>query len=574
MKTERIFKVPQPNNIKDVIYRAADKFADNIAFVIKHQENKEVSYENVTYKRFLEDINKLGTALYKMGLKGKRVAVIGKNRYEWALAHISNLLGGIISVPLDKDLQYDELERSLIRSKADCIIFDEKLEESITKIKYQEKTSLKEFISMTEVKGYKNVYDLMEEGNKELENGNNEYVNNEIDNDALAILLFTSGTTAQSKAVMLSHKNVATNIYDLQSVENINEKDVSIALLPFHHIFGSTCMTYTLACGVKIVFADGLRYVKQNLNEYKVTMFVGVPLLMESIYKGVCKEIERQGKTKLIKIATPVTNFLLKLGIDIRRKIYKAVIDGLGGALRLVIVGGAPADPKILKAFDDFGIVTLQGYGLSETSPVVAAENAKIKKSGTCGVAMPSVTMEVVDKDEQGIGEIRVKADSVMLGYYEMPEETAEVLKDGWFYTGDLGFIDPQGCITITGRNKNMIVLANGKKVFPEELETLINRMPLVEESMVFGLPSKEDKNDVTLSVKIFYNKEVAEEQYKGMSEDELYKVIWNDIKELNKTFPRYKHIQNLILTGEELIKTTTKKVKRREEMKKILGEN
>lgn len=574
MKTERIFKVPQPNNVKDVIYRAADKFADNIAFVIKHQENKEVSYENVTYKRFLEDINKLGTALYKMGLKGKRVAVIGKNRYEWALAHISNLLGGIISVPLDKDLQYDELERSLIRSKADCIIFDEKLEESITKIKYQEKTSLKEFISMTEVKGYKNVYDLMEEGNKELENGNNEYVNNEIDNDSLAILLFTSGTTAQSKAVMLSHKNVATNIYDLQSVENINEKDVSIALLPFHHIFGSTCMTYTLACGVKIVFADGLRYVKQNLNEYKVTMFVGVPLLMESIYKGVCKEIERQGKTKLIKIATPVTNFLLKLGIDIRRKIYKAVIDGLGGALRLVIVGGAPADPKILKAFDDFGIVTLQGYGLSETSPVVAAENAKIKKSGTCGVAMPSVTMEVVDKDEQGIGEIRVKADSVMLGYYEMPEETAEVLKDGWFYTGDLGFIDPQGCITITGRNKNMIVLANGKKVFPEELETLINRMPLVEESMVFGLPSKEDKNDVTLSVKIFYNKEVAEEQYKGMSEDELYKVIWNDIKELNKTFPRYKHIQNLILTGEELIKTTTKKVKRREEMKKILGEN
>ncbi len=574
MKTERIFKVPQPNNIKDVIYRAADKFADNIAFVIKHQENKEVTYENVTYKRFLEDINKLGTALYKMGLKGKRVAVIGKNRYEWALAHISNLLGGIISVPLDKDLQYDELERSLIRSKADCIIFDEKLEESITKIKYQEKTSLKEFISMTEVKGYKNVYDLMEEGNKELENGNNEYVNNEIDNDALAILLFTSGTTAQSKAVMLSHKNVATNIYDLQSVENINEKDVSIALLPFHHIFGSTCMTYTLACGVKIVFADGLRYVKQNLNEYKVTMFVGVPLLMESIYKGVCKEIERQGKTKLIKIATPVTNFLLKLGIDIRRKIYKAVIDGLGGALRLVIVGGAPADPKILKAFDDFGIVTLQGYGLSETSPVVAAENAKIKKSGTCGVPMPSVTMEVVDKDEQGIGEIRVKADSVMLGYYEMPEETAEVLKDGWFYTGDLGFIDPQGCITITGRNKNMIVLANGKKVFPEELETLINRMPLVEESMVFGLPSKEDKNDVTLSVKIFYNKEVAEEQYKGMSEDELYKVIWNDIKELNKTFPRYKHIQNLILTGEELIKTTTKKVKRREEMKKILGEN
>ena len=574
MKTERIFKVPQPNNMKDVIYRAVEKFADNIAFVIKHQnENKEVTYENITYKKFLEDINKLGTALYKLGLKGKRVAIVGKNRYEWALAHISNLLGGIVSVPLDKDLQYDELERSLIRSKADAVIFDEKLEESIRGIRNQEKTSLKHFISMTEVKGYDSIYDLMEEGNIALENANNEYVNAEIDNDALAILLFTSGTTAQSKAVMLSQRNVATNIYDLQSVENINEKDVSIALLPFHHIFGSTCMAYTLACGVKIVFPDGLRYVKQNLCEYKVTMFVGVPLLMESIYKAVVKEIEKKGKTKLIKVATKVSNALLKLKIDVRRKLFKQVIDGLGGELRLVIIGGAPADPKILQAFDNFGIVTLQGYGLSETAPVVAAENAKVKKNGTCGVAMPSVTMEVVNKDEQGVGEIRVKAPSVMLGYYEMPEETAEVLKDGWYYTGDLGFIDTKGYVTITGRNKNMIVLTNGKKVFPEEIETLLNRMPLIEESMVFGMPSKEDKNDVTLSAKVVYNKEVAEEKYKGMSEEEIKKVIWEDIKELNKTFPRYKHIQNLIVSSEELVKTTTKKVIRREEMKKILAD-
>ena len=574
MKTERIFKVPQPNNMRDVIYRAAEKFADNIAFVIKHQnENKEVTYENITYKKFLEDINKLGTALYKLGLKGKRVAIVGKNRYEWALAHLANLLGGIVSVPLDKDLQYDELERSLIRSKADAIIFDEKLEESIREIRNKEKTSLKHFISMTEVKGYDSVYDLMEEGNKELENANNEYINAEINNDALAILLFTSGTTSQSKAVMLSHRNVATNVYDLQSMEDINEKDTSIALLPFHHIFGSTCMVYTLACGVKIVFPDGLRYVKQNLCEYKVTMFVGVPLLMESIYKAVVKEIEKKGKTKLIKVATKVSNALLKLKIDIRRKLFKQVIDGLGGTLRLVIVGGAPADPKILQAFNNFGIVTLQGYGLSECSPVVAAENAKAKKNGTCGPAMPSVTMEVVNKDELGIGEIRVKAPSVMLGYYDMPEETAEVLKDGWYYTGDLGFIDTKGYVTITGRNKNMIVLTNGKKIFPEEIETLLNRMPLIEESMVFGMPSKEDKNDVTLSAKVVYNKEVAEEKYKGKSEEEIKKIIWEDVKELNKTFPRYKHIQNLIVSSEGLVKTTTKKVIRREEMKKILAD-
>ena len=554
MRAERIFNIPEVNNMKEVIYTAVKEYPENIAFVIKHQENKKVEYDNVTYKRFLEEINKLGSALYKLGLKGKRVAIIGKNRYEWALAHMANLLGGIVSVPLDKDLQFDELERSLIRSKADAIIFDEKLEESIKKIKHSEKTNLKEFICMSEIEGYKSVPELLKVGNEELENANNSYINAEIDNDALAILLFTSGTTAQSKAVMLSHRNVATNVHDLQSMEDINSTDVSIALLPFHHIFGSTCMAYTLACGVKIVFADGLRYVKQNLVEYKVTMFVGVPLLMESIHKGVMKEIEKQGKTKLIKIATPITNFLLKLGIDVRRKIYKAVIDGLGGALRLVIVGGAPADPKILQAFGNFGITTLQGYGLSETSPVVCAENAKLKRNGTCGVPMPSFEVEIVDKDEKGIGEIRVKGPCVMLGYYEMPEQTADVLKDGWFYTGDLGYFDTKGCLHITGRNKNMIVLANGKKVFPEELETLVNRLELVEESMVFGLPSKEDKNDVKLSVKIVYNKEVAEKKYPGKSEEELYKILWEQIKEINKTFPRYKYIQNMILTDKELI--------------------
>ncbi len=572
MKSKRIFNAPEVQNMKEVIYNAVKNYSENIAFVIKHINGKEFEYENVTYKRFLEDINKLGTALYKLGLKGKRIAVIGKNRYEWALAHMSNLLGGIVSVPLDKDLQYDELERSLIRSKADAIFFDEKLEESIVKIKNSEKTNLKEFICMTEKEGFTTIPELLKIGEKELENANNSYINCEIDNDAMAILLFTSGTTAQSKAVMLSHRNVATNVHDLQCMEDINSTDTSIALLPFHHIFGSTCMAYTLACGVRIVFADGLRYVKQNLVEYKVTMFVGVPLLMESIYKGVRKEIEKQGKTKLIKIATPVTNFLLKLGIDVRRKIYKAVIDGLGGALRLIIIGGAPADPKILQAFDNFGITTLQGYGLSETSPVVCAENAKLKKNGTCGHPMPSFEVEIVDKDEFGIGEIRAKGPCVMLGYYEMPEQTAEVLKDGWFYTGDLGYFDLQGCLHITGRNKNMIVLANGKKVFPEELETLVNRLDLVEESMVFGLPSEEDKNDVKLSVKIVYNKEVAENKYPGKSEEELYKILWEQIKEINKSFPRYKYIQNMILTDKELIKTTTKKVKRQEEMKLILN--
>lgn len=568
----KIFEATEFNNIKEIIYNSAKIYANNIAFTIKHKKDKNITYEDITYKQLLEDINKLGTALYDMGLKGKRIAIIGKNRYEWVISHLANMLGGIVSVPLDKDLQYDELENSLIRSKADCVIFDEKLEEKIVEIKKNSNTEIKEYICMSNIEGYKNIKELLNKGEELLAKGYKEYLSADIDINKMNILLFTSGTTSQSKAVMLSQRNIASNIYAMQCVEDIRQTDTNIAFLPFHHIFGSTCLIMMLACGVKTVFPDGLRYIKQNLNEYKVTLFVGVPVLVEAIYKTIMKEIEKQGKTKIIKIATAISNFLSRLHIDVRRKLFKQIIDALGGELRLIISGGAPADPKISKGFNNLGIETLQGYGLSETSPVICAENAKTLKNGSVGVPMINDVIEVVNKDENGIGEIRVKGPNVMLGYYEMPEVTAEVLKDGWFYTGDLGRFDKNGILYITGRNKNMIVLRNGKKVFPEELETLVNRIELVEESMVFGLPDEKVKDDVKVSVKIVYSKEVAKEKYADKNKDELYQIIWEQIKELNKTFPRYKHIQKLILTDEELIKTTTKKVKRQEEMKKILA--
>lgn len=572
MKKNIIFEAVEFENVKQIIYNSAKKYENQIAFVIKHQENKKVSYENITYKQFLEDINKFGTALYNMGLKGKRVAIIGKNRYEWVLAHFANLLGAIVSVPLDKDLQYDELESSIIRSKADCIIFDEKLEEKIKKIKNENKTYLTNYICMSKMEGYKNVKELVTEGEKLLKEGKDEYINAQIDENKMNIILFTSGTTSKSKAVMLSQKNIASNIYAMQCVEDIRSTDTNIAFLPFHHIFGSTCMAMMIACGVKTVFPDGLRYIKQNLNEYKVTLFVGVPILIEAIYKTIMKEIEKQGKEKVIKIAVKISKILLKLKIDVRRKLFKQVINALGGELRFLISGGAPADPEISEGFRNLGIEIVQGYGLSETSPVIAAENAKMIKKGSVGVPMINDILEIVNKDENGIGEIRVKGPNVMLGYYEMPELTEEVLKDGWFYTGDLGYLDKDNCLFITGRNKNMIVLRNGKKVFPEELELLINRLELVEESMVFGLPDKQVKDDVKVAVKIVYNKEVVKQKYKDKTQEELYQIIWNQIKELNNSFPRYKHIQKMILTDEELIKTTTKKIKRQEEIKKIIG--
>ena len=560
-------EVQEFDNIKEILYSSAKKYNDHIAFTIKHQNGKEVEYENKTYTELLNDVNTLGKALYNLGAKGKRVAIIGKNRYEWVITHLANLLGGIVSVPLDKDLQIEELENSLVRSKAEYIVFDSKLTEKIQVIKSANRTNLREFICMDKVEGFLSIEELLENG-KNIEN--DEYIKNKIDNNAMEILLFTSGTTSQSKAVMLSHKNIASNIYAMQTCEDIRDTDTNIAFLPFHNIFGSTCIIMMIASGVKTVFPDGLRYIKKNLNEYKVTIFVGVPILVEAIYKTIMKEVEKQGKTKIINMALKISNFLLKLHIDIRRKLFKQVINALGGKLRFVISGGAPADAEISKGFNNLGIKTVQGYGLTETSPVIAAEDDKHMKNGSIGIPMCNVKLEVVNKDEEGIGEIRVKGPNIMLGYYEMPEKTKEVLKDGWFYTGDLGYVDEEGYLYITGRSKSLIVLKNGKKIFPEELETIVNRLELVSESMVFGLPDKQDKNDVKLSVKIVYDKEVVKEKYPQKTEEELYQIIWQQIKEVNKGFPRYKHIQNMILTDKELIKTTTKKVKRQEEMKLI----
>lgn len=572
---EKYFKSVDCNNIKEIIYNSVKEFGNNIAFVIKHKKDKkEVEYENITYKKLLEDINSFGTKLYEMGLKNKRIAIVGRNRYEWVVAHLANLFGGMVSVPLDKELQVEELESCIERSKADVVIFDEKYIENIEQIKAAGKTNVTEYICMTEKEGYKNFWDLKKEGEKLVKKGKKDFVKNKVNNDEMAILLFTSGTTSKSKAVMLSNRNIASNVYSMLLVEDIRSTDNNLAFLPFHHIFGSTCIVVMLAVGAKTAFPDGLRYVAQNLKEYEISIFVGVPLLIEAIYKNIEKEVEKKGKTKLIEKAKKISNCLLKLHIDVRRKLFKDIIEALGGKMRFVISGGAPLDKKVAKGFNELGIDVVQGYGLTETSPVIAAENAKKKRAGSIGFPMENVEFEIVNKDENGIGEIRIKGPNVMLGYYENEEATKEVIKDGWFYTGDLAYTDKDGYIFLTGRQKDMIVLKNGKKVFPEELETLVNRLDLVEECIVYGMPDNKDKNDLKLSVKVVYNKDVAEEKYPGKSFEELRQIIWEQIKEINKSFPPYKYIKDLILTDEELIKTTTKKVKRNEEIKRILGNN
>ena len=571
MKKEKYRDAKKFDNIKEIIYNSVKLYPNHIAFVTKIKDNNETKYKNTTYKEMLDEINAFGTALYNKNLLGKRLAICGRNRYEWALSHLTCMLGGIVSVPLDKELQVEELEESLVRSKAEAIVFDEKYIDKIEYIKKNGKTLLKEYICMSKLEGFDDVPTLIEKGRKDIESENKEYINHEVDSKKMSILLFTSGTTSKSKAVMLSQYGIAVNVYDMQLVETITDKDVNIAFLPFHHIFGSTAMIVMLACGVKTVFTDGLRYIQSNLKEYKVTLFVGVPLLVDKMYENIEKEIAKQGKTKIIKIAKGISNFLLKFHIDIRRKIFKQVIDGLGGEMRFVISGGAPLDKRTAKGFNDLGIHMVQGYGLTETSPVIAAENDFKMKLGSIGVPMKDTIVEIVDKDEKGIGELRVKGPNVMLGYYENEEATKQVLKDGWFYTGDLGYIDKDGFIFITGRKKDMIVLKNGKKVFPEELETLVNRISEIEESIVFGMPEEDDKSKIKIAIKVVYNEEKVKEKYGDISQEELFKNIWSEIKEVNKLLPPYKYIKHMILTNKPLIKTTTQKVKRNEELKEIL---
>ncbi len=572
MGRERYFEATEFENIKELIYHSVEVFADNIAFIIKHKQGNEITYENKTYKEFLQDINSLGSKFYELGLKNKRVAIVGRNRYEWVLTHLTNLLGGIISAPLDKELQIDELESCLERSKADVVVFDEKYIDMITQIKERNKTYLSEYICMTKQEGYLAIPELLEQGKKILEEGNTEYQNAEIDSYKMNIILFTSGTTSKSKAVMLSQNNLASNIYAMLLVEELLPTDVNLAFLPLHHIFGSTGMIVMLSAGIKTAFPDGLRYIAQNLKEYKVSVFFGVPLLVEAIYKKIEQGIEKQGKTKLVNFAKKISNFLLKFHIDIRKKIFKSILDELGGNMRFIISGGAPLDKRVAQGINELGIYLIQGYGLTETSPVIASENYKKQKYGSIGIPMENIEVDLVDKNEEGIGELRVKGPNIMLGYYENEEETNRVLKDGWFYTGDLAYIDKEGYLFITGRKKDVIVLKNGKKVFPEELETLINRIDLVQESIVYGMPINNNKNDVKLSVKAVYDKEVVKEKYPNSTEEEIKQIIWEEIKKINKTLPPYKYMKNLIVTDKELIKTTTKKVKRNEEIKQIMA--
>lgn len=561
--SKNYLKKEKAKTLKELAVNGAKNFSDDLAFIIKHKNNSKITYENITYTKFLNHINSFGTGLLKKGFTGKRVALIGPNSYEWMLTYFTVQSGIGILIPLDKGLPDSEIEYSLQKSKADVIVFSEEYLDRIMELK--ETTNLTKFICMQKNnKNIPTIQDFMNIGTRELKKGNTLFSSLEIDPNELSLILFTSGTTSLAKAVMLTQRNILVSVNGVTEILDVTPKDVGIALLPFHHTFGALSVMYLFAGGACTTFCDGLRYIGDNLKEYHVTTFICVPLILESMYKKIMLQIEKTNKTKKVNFALALSKFLLFFKIDIRRKLFKEIIDSIGG-LRMAISGASALDPRVQKGLNDFGIRASQGYGLTETAPVLTAPKNDMDKIGSCGTPIPEVEVKIANPNENGIGEIIARGPNVMLGYYENEEATNEVIKDGWFYTGDLGYKDDDNFFYITGRKKNVIVLKNGKNIYPEELEVLINKLPYLNECIVFGYP-KDD--DLIVSTKIVYD---AKQIGNNLDEKEIKNKIWEDIKKLNNTLPTYKYIKNLFISEEPMIKTTTSKIKRNEEIKKIL---
>ena len=568
-------KVYEPRiikNYREMIEYSVKNYSDKIAYKYKKNGDlKNVEYVEKTYEQVGKDIKAFSTALLDKGLEHKKIVLIGNNRYEWCISYLAVTSGNMVIVPMDKALPDNEIENLVSRSEAEVAIFDKKYLETMKKLKNQTNSNLNILICMDNIKDdeVEKFSTLLQKGRDLLEHGDNKYDQIEVNPEKMSIMLFTSGTTNTPKAVMLSQKNICANLSDFASWVKLYPTDTLLSFLPIHHTFECTVtFLYGFYSGCTVAFCDGLKYIQKNLVEYKVSVFVAVPLVLETMYKKVQKAIHDQGKDKLINFMIKISNGLLKCKIDLRKIIFKQILDNLGGNIRLVLYGAAPMNKETIVGFNNFGIELVQGYGLTETSPVIAAESDREKKPGAVGLALPSLNVKIDHPDENGEGEIWVKGPSVMMGYYNNEEENKQAFEEGWFKTGDYGYMTEDNFIYVTGRKKDIIVLKNGKNVYPQEIEILINKIPYVTESLVYQ--REKDRTDTMLCAKIVYDKEMIKESLGEGTEEEYKEKIWEKIKEINQELPVFKHIKKITITTEPLIKTTTQKVKRYEELKKV----
>ncbi|MDD2261529.1 MAG: AMP-binding protein [Clostridia bacterium] len=564
-----LYEVRQVKDIREAIFGAADIYGDKDALLEKNKITDK--YEAYSYNRFVKDIKSLGTALCNMGLKDKRVVVMGENRYLWSVSYMAVVNGTGVVVPVDVQLSQDDLKFIFESSKPEAVIYTDKKAKEIKNLSEQ-LPSIKYFINMdgtdTDNERFFNMNSLIEKGEKLITDGDRTFIDAKIDPEEILIILYTSATTSVSKAVQLSHRNIVANLMAMSSMINVRSDDVFLSILPLHHTYECTCgFICPLYLGASIGYAEGLKHIKKNMDELKPSVMLSVPLLFEGMYKNIIKTAEKAGSLKKLTTIIKVAD-ALHLSRNTRRKLFSAVLAGLGGNMRLMISGAAAISPTVAKFYRSIGVAFLQGYGLTECSPIICLNSDKEFIDASAGKPLPGVEVVILDKDTDGIGEICAKGPNIMKGYLDMPEENERIFEGGYFHTGDLGYMDDKDFVFITGRKKSMIVTKTGKNIFPEELEQKLAKSKYVEECLVFGVNDKEGDSIVTAAV--FPALQVFEDEFKNTDKKFMYNKIMELVKEVNAQVPTYKAIKKLVIRDTEFVKTTTRKIKRYGENLKV----
>ncbi len=565
--------------VKEFFTKSINEFSERPC-ILEKPDHKE-PYKTYTYKEFGDDVIALGTAMIKLlNLKDKKVIIIGETQYDWYISYMAMLTGVGIAVPVDRELPLNELENVVRRSRASAIIYSPKKEDDVKKIR-ETMPEVEYFIEMKSDKDLDGkdvgINYLIDNGKRIVNSGDNSFMDIEIDPEEFKVLLFTSGTTSNSKGVMLCNRNLAENINAVSAYVKLYPTDRFFSVLPLHHTYESTIgFLLPIANGASIAVCEGLRYIVPNLQEAKPTAVLTVPLLVESIYKKINETIKKSHKEKLVNSMIHITNGLKSVGIDIKKKVFKEIYDNLGGNIRIIVSAAAPIDKKVGNWLEDIGILFLQGYGLTETAPIAALTPDYKPMVGSAGKAVVQAQIKVDNPNENGEGEIMIKSPTLMLGYYEDEEATREAIEpDGYFHSGDIGYINEEGFIYITGRSKNVIVTQNGKNIYPEEIEMLLDKIPEIKEVMVYGKApegeeaKRKDDKELIITARVIPDREKIEELHGNISDEEIKKIIWEQIKGVNKKLTSYKAVKSLELKEGEFEKTSTMKIKRYKELQK-----
>lgn len=564
---DSLYNPREISDLRELLAESFETHADQAAFLYK--DKKVGKFVPVTYSRFEKDINGLGTAFIDMGLKGEKIAVIGENSYPWVVTYFATVNGTGVIVPIDRELKALEVANLLSRAEVSAVVYSKKLTKTMNEVmKYEDAIkSIKHFIRMDleEDEGYELSFKkLIAKGEKLIEEGDSRFKDAEIDKDAMTALLFTSGTTGLAKGVMLSHRNISANVYNMSKYVQIMEKGIGLSVLPMHHTYEMTCHIMTgLYQGMTLAICEGLKHIQENMAEIPANVMLAVPLIFEMMHKKIWKKVEKAGKADTLRKMVELSKkWKLYNHPWITKKIFGQIHEATGGAISLFIAGGAAINPTVIEDYQAMGFPMIQGYGMTENAPIIAVNKDRYSRPASVGLPMPGTEVKIVDEDENGIGEIICKGPSVMLGYYHNEEATAEAIRDGWLYTGDYGYMDKDGFLYVSGRKKSVIVTKNGKNIFPEEVEYYLSKSDYIEEVLVHGVDGPRN-DDVIVKAEIYPNYQFIKDEKGDISHEELRALMQSIIDGVNENMPTYKRVKRFGIRETDFEKTTTRKIKR-----------